>query len=212
LNANALACLVRLSVELVEDAANVVGIIDAAIAQSLGLKLDYACMLGSGVSPEPCGISETDGINNVEMGTGDGLALSSFDPFSQAVQLIREANGEPGALIWAPRTAGEVDRLKDTTNQPLKPPTSFEALRKYVSSQIPIDQTVGTSTDCSTVFLGDFAQLFVGMRKNLIIEAARMGDSDSVSKMQVIIRAYLRADARVVRPSHFTTITGIREG
>lgn len=49
------------------------------------------------------------------------------------------------------------------------------------------------------------------LRTGLTMEAAtRVGGTGTFSKMQVLVRAYLRADVAVFRPSHFTKIIGIK--
>ncbi|NPV52644.1 MAG: phage major capsid protein [Firmicutes bacterium] len=206
LYAKALAALCRVSIELIEDAVNMPQLVESALSQALALELDRAALFGNGVS-EPMGLYNTADVQKVDMGT-NGAALTSFAPFSQAVQKVQEANGSPKALIWAPRTAGEVDRLVDTTGQPLRPPASFEALSKLATKQVPVNLTHGTATNATCVFVGDFSQMLIGMRTNLTLEVARQA-ADAFGKLQVLIRAYLRADVQVARPPHFCIVDGI---
>src|SRR3546814_21114589 len=72
--------------------------------------------------------------------------VCSSDLFSQAVENVQTANFDgPFSVIYAPRTSGTLDRLVDTTGQPLRPTPSFEALRKFTTTQVPIDQ-IGRAT------------------------------------------------------------------
>jgi hypothetical protein len=47
------------------------------------------------------------------------------------------------------------------------------------------------------------------MRTQVVLEASRVGDTDAFSKMQVLIRGYLRADVQVARPNQFSIVKGI---
>ena len=209
LEAKVLGALVRISIEAVEDATNLSDILNRSFANALALELDRVLLLGSGVGPEPQGVYSTPGVNILTMGD-DGAALTDYDPFSRAVELVRTANGEPNAVIFSARTAGELDRLKSAVDaQPLQPPQSFRDLTRLTSNQVPNGMEQGTATDASAAFVGAWQNQLVGIRKQLIVEPFRAGDADGVKKMQVVIRAYLRADAVVVRPSHFAIIKGI---
>ena len=208
LKAMTLAALTRISIELMEDASMIGDTVERALAASLGLELDRAALFGTGTG-EPRGLTATPGINEVDLGT-NGAQLGGYDNFSSAVQKVFEANGTPNAAVLAPRDWGSLDRRKDGQGQPLTPPASWADLaRKLVSTQIPIDLAHGTATDASKALVGDFGQMAIGMRKSLTIEATRTGDADSFSKMEVLIRAYLRADVAVLRPANFCQIIGI---
>ncbi len=210
LQAKTLVALVRSSIEIVEDS-DIEGTIENALASALALQLDLACLRGSGVNPEPRGIRNTTGVAIQSLGA-NGAALTSYDPISTAVQTIQAANGDPNAVIYSPRTAGSLDRLKDTTNQPLRPPPSVEGLQRLVTAQIPDNLTQGTSTLASEAYVGQWDELLIGVRRNLVIEASREAADATESafrNMQVWIRAYLRADVAIAQPSHFVTITGV---
>ena len=208
LTAKALAALVRVSVELVEDAANVGQLIESSIAAALALELDRVCLLGSGTGAEPEGLFTYDNVQEISMGT-DGAAITDYSKFSNAIQKIYEVNATPGAIVFAPRTWGTLDLLADTTGQPLQAPASYTSVPKIVSNQIPINQTQGGASNASCAFTGEWANMLVGMRTQLVIEASRVADSDTFSKMQVLIRGYLRADMQLARADHFTRIKGI---
>lgn len=207
LKALALGCLCRMSVELLEDATALNQTVENAIAQSLALELDRAALFGSGTG-EPRGLFNTPDVNELSLGA-NGASLTNYDKFSEAVESVASNNGTATALVMAPRTMGSVDRLKDSTSQPLNPPESYRALARLVSNQVPTNLAQGTSLNCSAAVVGDFSQMVIGMRTQLVLEASRYA-GDAFSKMQVLIRGYIRADVGVVRPRHFTKIVGIR--
>lgn len=208
-----LLALIKTSIEIFEDATNLSSVVENSLAEALALELDRAALYGQGSAAEPLGIVNAANVGVEDLGT-NGAALTNYDKFSLAVEKILSANGSSTGLaaIFAPRTAGTLDRLKDTTNQPLVPSASFAALQKLVTKQVPINRTHGSASNASDVFLGDFQQLLIGMRTQLIIEVSRQaGDSagSAFRGMQVWIRAYLRADVALAQPTHFCKIIGI---
>lgn len=205
--AQTLGCLVTMPIELLEDAQISAATVENAIAQAMALELDRVALRGSGVG-EPRGLYNTPGVNELSMGT-NGASLTSYGKFSEAVELIANANGTARSVVYAPRTAGALDRLADSTGQPLQPPPSFVALQKYSTTQIPVNLTQGSASNCSFAMVGDFSGLVFGMRTQLALELSR-ASGDAFSKLQVQIRAYLRADIAVLQPGHFTIIKGIK--
>ncbi|WP_287154432.1 phage major capsid protein [Candidatus Solincola tengchongensis] len=211
MKANTLAAIVRCSIELFEDAMNLDQIVTNSLAQALALELDRACLFGQGASNEPLGLYSTEGVNVVDMGA-NGSPLSGYKEIVEAVGRILEANGpDPRnlALIMSPREYTQTAIWTDDVGQPLRPPAIYEEIgKKLVTNQIRVDMEKGAATNASCIFLGDFSQLWIGMRTDLRIEVSREA-GDAFSKLQVLIRAYLRADVLVVRPGWFTIIDGI---
>ena len=85
-----------------------------------------------------------------------------MDDVSLAVQGCRNFNEEPNALLWSPRTAGTYDRLKDTTNQPLRPPESYANLQKHVTKQLPDNLGGGANESIALVGNATLVQRGVG--------------------------------------------------
>jgi len=213
MTARTLVALIRMSVELVEDATNLSGIVENAIAQSLAIELDRAALFGSGVGSEPLGLFNVEGTNEISLGDNGG-ALDSLVIFFQARQPILEANGEDMGcgVIMAPRTQIEIESLKDTTGQAIVPPPAWTNMRRFSTNQIGVDMEHGTAENASCCFVGDFREMLIGMRTALSIELSRQAGDASGSafkELQVWLRAYLRADILVARPSWFTIIKGI---
>lgn len=100
-----------------EDSPNASQIIEDTLASSLSNELDRD-LVGSGTDPEPQDIFGATNVQTESMGT-KGAVLTNYDPFSNAYQKVLEVNGKPAAVIFAPRTWGDLDNLIDTTNQPL---------------------------------------------------------------------------------------------
>lgn len=202
-------CLVRASLEILEDAANSGNMLSSAMAAAIALAIDRVALLGNGTT-EPRGLDKCSGVNQISMGTNGGT-LSDYDKFSEAVEDIADYNGEAGAVIFAPRTFYTLDRLKEgTTNAPLPAPESFKALKKFVTNQIGIADTQGTCTTASKAFIGDFKNVLYGMRKNIEVEITRQGGTKTFAKCEALIRCRARLDVAVLRENHFTKISGIK--
>lgn len=205
--ARALAVLVKVSRELIEDSTNIEEALSNAFAQSMAIELDRVALLGSGTAPEPRGVYNTTGISTVSMGV-NGAALTSYDPMLDAIQALQDANaGDPSAAIMAPRTVKGFNKLKDTTNQPLRRPQSIESLAFLGTTQIPVNQTQGTSSDCSTVIVGNWADCMIGVRSTLRVETLKERYADN---MQIGFLAHLRYDVQMAHPESFARVTGIK--
>ncbi|MFW6113350.1 MAG: phage major capsid protein [Actinomycetota bacterium] len=211
LHARTLGCLIKMSVEVVEDAANLDEVVRHALSQALSLELDRAALFGEGTPVEPLGLFNTEGINEISLGDNGG-ELTSVNAFFDARLPILESNGMPGSVIMAPREEVTIESMLDGNGRYLIPPESWLDLKRLSTNQIPCDMVQGTSDNASCSFVGDFAQMLIGMRTNLVIEASReAGDAtgSAFSDMQVWLRGYLRTDICVVRPAWFTRIVGI---
>lgn len=139
-------------------------------------------------------------------------ATPTYDMFSQAVDTIHGLNFEPNAVVFAPRTSGELDRLKDSQNRYLVPPASFQKLKPFVTSSIGITDTYGTASTASKAFVGDFRQMLIGMRHELTIEVLPAGYDGTYSGAEhgvVFIRAYIRADVQFAHPQAFVYMDGL---
>ena len=210
LKPQAVAVIVTVSRQLIEDSMQagrpIEDVILDGITSAIALEIDRVALLGTGTN-EPRGLLNHDDVNVISMGT-NGAALTGYDEFSNAVEDIADNNGAAGAAIMSPRTAGALDRLKDTTNQPLVAPASYSALSKHTTNQVPNNQEHGSATNASTIFVGDFSNMVIAILENMVIDISK-DSGDSFEKMQVSIRGYSRVDVAVLRPTHFTLIKGV---
>lgn len=209
LRAHSLAALVRVNNELLDDAPMFAATLDQQLASALALKLDYAALYGTGAG-QPQGLRNTDGVNQDSMGD-NGLAMPDYDKALDLIQAIEEDNGTPTTAVMAPRTRTKLAKLKTGITSDLTklvPPAEWTALRRLVSNQISITETQGSSNVASTMFVGDFSQMAVAIRQDITIEATRVADT-AFAKNQTLVRAIMRADVAVFRPSHFGRLIGI---
>jgi len=201
-----LACIVKASREVIEDSLNIEQALMMAITKSMAIEVDRVALVGSGVSPEPKGISETDGVNEVAMGT-NGSELSNYDPLLNARGLCLINNAEePRAYIMHPRTATELALIKNGEGVQLTRPDELKNIPFLTTTSIPIDDTHGSAVNASRIICGNFRDLWIGLRTQLRIELLK---ERYASNLQYGFLCFLRADIGVTRPASFAQITGI---
>lgn len=203
-----LACIVRISRELLADGVDIDRAIRTAIGQAFAKELDRVGLRGSGTAPEPRGLLNTTGVNAVSMGT-NGTTLASYAPILSGIQSILDADGPmPTAAIMAPRSLVDFGGLVDTTDQPLRAPSLVEPVRFIGTSQIPVNLTVGTSSDTSEIYLGDFSRMYFLLRENLSVQLLR----EAYAKTgELGFLCHLRADVVVPYPAAFAIVKGVRK-
>ncbi|SLJ92871.1 phage major capsid protein [Novosphingobium mathurense] len=201
-----LSTLVKVPYELLQDSVNVAEILSRALTAALSTELDRACLLGSGSSNEPLGLFTTPNINSVSMGTNGAVPTDWDDWLDMLYEMEVDNAAAPTAAIWHPRTARTYRKLKDGNNNPLSMPSPIDTLPKLSTTSIPIDQTQGTATDASTVFMGNFSEAIVGMREQLTI--IRL-DQTYAANGQIGFWARLRADVGFAHGQSFCKLIGI---
>jgi HK97 family phage major capsid protein len=204
--ARSLARLIILSRELFQDSdPSVSDVIARSFALQIALEFDRVALRGSGTPPEPRGVLNTSGITTTTHGA-NGANLTNYDFLLDAAGAVRAANWEPTAHIVAPRTLTNLGRLKETSTLAyLAPPSAL--LPILPTSQVPIALTVGTSTDCSELYTGQWNMLGIGVRQSFEIEYLRERYADTG---QYAFVAHLRADVQVLQPLAFAVDTGVR--
>jgi HK97 family phage major capsid protein len=210
LRARTLGCLIRCSVELMEDSPNFGQLVQSTMAKAMAVEVDRVALVGIGAAEEPLGVYEVlSGAQVRDMGAAAGHALTGYDDMSIACRMVMDYNGTPSSVIMSPREWGYLDVLKDGEgNYLLQPPESWKSLKKLVTSQIPKNQIWGSAQNGSFAVVGDWTGCFFGTRRQITLEISRVA-GDAFSKLQVFIRAYLRADFAFVRPQHLVVIKGI---
>jgi HK97 family phage major capsid protein len=207
--ARTLTRVVTLSAELFEDAdPSSEDVIANSFAAQVALELDRTALRGSGSAPEPRGVLNTSGITTTTHGA-NGALITNYDFHLDGVGAVRNSNFEPNAQIQAPRTATSLSKLKEaTTNAYMAPPAGLADIPRLNTKQIPINLTVGTSTDCTELYTAQWDQLMVGIRTDfqlLFLRERYLADTLSYAFL-----AYLRADVQLAQPAAFVVDTGVR--
>jgi HK97 family phage major capsid protein len=201
---------VDLSVELFEDSdPSAEDVIARSFAGQMAVELDRAALIGSGTPPEPTGVRNQSGVTVTAHGAA-GTAISTataYDWHLDAIGAVRAAGFEPNAHIQAPRTSTSLSKLREaTTSAYLTPPANM--LPMLTTKSVPINLTVGASTDTSLIFTADWSQLMVGIRTDFTLRF--LGERFLADTLSYSFVAYLRADVQLAQPSAFVVDTGVR--
>lgn len=205
-NARSLAVLVKVSREVLDDTVNLNEALMNAFAKSMAVETDRVCLFGTGTAPEPRGVVNTTNVGSVSMGT-NGAALADWSKVLDTILELKQDNAnDPTAMILAPRTWRTIEGFVDSQGQPLRAPQSIERIPRLVSTTVPVNQTQGTANNASTIVLGDFMQMMLGVRSELRIEVLREKYADT---LQYGFIAHLRFDVQLAHPQSFAKLIGI---
>jgi len=197
-----LAVLVKVSRELLEDSVNVEQALSELLSSAISQEIDRVALFGSGTAPEPLGLTGTPSINEVAV---DG-PLSSYEPMIQASEKILSGNApSPTAAILAPREWATITGFVDANNQPLNMPQGPTGIKQIVASKVPTDG--GTNSDESSIILGNFRHLWLGVRTDIRVEVLRDRFAEN---LQYGFMAHIRLDVQAEYPGAFTKLTGIQ--
>jgi HK97 family phage major capsid protein len=203
-------CIVRLSRELLQDSLNIQEILTNSLAQGLALQVDYAGLYGSGASGQPQGL---DGVlttaARVTTLAVNGAKLSAsgnYKPILQACNQVALSNDEATSLISNPRLEYDLAALADTNGQPLMQPKPISDMQMLDTTSVPANLTVGSGTNCSELFVGNFTNLVLGLRESLAI---RILNETYAANGQFAFEASMRVDWKATRPNSFWKVRGI---
>lgn len=200
-----LVSLIRISRELLEDAANVEPALRAAFAESIALEIDRVGLFGTGAG-QPVGLINATDVLSFDMGAAAGGAVS-WDDLLDALQLLLDANSaEPTAAIMAPRTQIGYAKLKDGEGQYLPAPALLARVPFLTTTQIPVNDTHGAAVNASRLFLGDFTQMILTVRTELRIDLLKERYAEYG---QYAFLAWLRADFLLRQETHLLHVDGI---
>lgn len=206
---HSLSFFIKVSRELLMDAPNMNAVLNQTIAQAFAKELDRAGLIGTGTAPEPRGLLNTANVQSVTNGAnGASLVTTRYANLFSGVQSLLQADAPmPTAFIMSPRTKVGFAALADTLTQPLELPAMLANIPMIATSQISNALTVGTSTDCSQIFMGDFTRFAFMMRESIHIQLA---DQLFAGTGEIGFFCHVRADVAVQYPKAFAVVTGVR--
>ncbi len=219
LQARKLAALTKLSAELFEDSDPAVeALVMADLARVLALEEDAKYLRGDGENNTPKGLEHISGVNVDTATLGANGGTPDFDTLADMLYALDADNvpAEGRGWIVHPRTVNTLRQIKDSSDKylwadpsaPGDPPTLW-GYPVYTTTSVPINQTQGTSSDCSTVYLGCWPELVIGQRKALELRASDAA-GNAFEYDQVFIRAIMRVDANVRHAASFEVLKGVR--
>lgn len=205
LQAFTIGTVLTMSRELAADSPNAAQAIESALINALAVKLDQLALAGAG-TVEPTGLLNLTGIQDIDKEGAQLLYSDLVDGWSKIIS----ANGEPTAFVMSPRDAGELSQqILGTGGQYLVAPKLIENIKNLYTSSIPTN--LGTESNESYAFAGDFSKMLFAIRQNMELEVSTIS-GEAFQKHQVQIKLTMRADVGVEQPSHFVKIVGITPG
>ena len=203
--------------EVIDDSdPSITDALTAHLGTLIALKLDLAIYQGDGTNNSIVGLRNIAGLQTISMGT-NGSAFTNLDPFAQAIGQLQTANAPgPYAIVMHPSTWQALSMLKEGTgyNRPLleqfpvnAPQPSIYGCPVYVSSQISVADTQGTTTTATSAYVYAPSQVVLVRRQDFSaqLDRSRLFDMD-----QSEMRGTLRADLLVPNPSAVVRIVGIK--
>jgi HK97 family phage major capsid protein len=163
----------------------------------MGLAIDNLCLNG-GASGRPMGIAQ-----HTDVGETASVGSPAWEDILLAIKGIENNHGTPNAYVLSPATKYSYAILVtgDGTNSSkdwLRPPPDVAQLRRFVTPQCPD----------SKLFLGDFSQMLLGVRKAVEVQTSPVA-GDAFAKNQIAIRVVWRGDVVFAHANHFHRLTGI---
>ncbi|MCX7179441.1 MAG: phage major capsid protein [Proteobacteria bacterium] len=206
LHAKTCVCLVRLSLELSQDSANIEQILSSTINSAMASAIDRAGLVGVTVDAgaAPAGVMNLANRNTV---TSIG-APTSWDFLVDGMYELLADNvpaDRIGAFIAHPAVWKKMAKLKtgiSSDKSPLPMPAEVAAIPKLWTTAAPLDS--GTT---AKGIIADWRDLIMGVRKDInvrILSEAFLG-----SNLQVAVLAYARVDFAATRQQSFCTLEGI---
>ncbi|HOA23223.1 MAG TPA: phage major capsid protein [Aggregatilineales bacterium] len=219
LRAKKLAALTKLSAELFEDSdPQVEALVMSDLARALALEEDVKYLRGDGANNTPTGLEHITGVNVDTTTLGADGGTPTFDHLADMLYRLDADNVPVEGRAWVahPRTLNTLRQVKDQDGaylwadpaMPGDPPTLW-GYPVYTTTAIPINETQGGSTDCSTLYLGCWPEFVVGQRKALELRASDEA-GNAFEYDQVFIRAIMRVDANVRHAGAFEVLKGVR--
>lgn len=210
-----LAALVPISNEVLADSnPSVRDIVADDLTRQLGTTLDAQFLTGDGSAPNLRGVRNLSGINTVYLGANG--ASPTLNDVADAIGRLEASNADlsRSAVFMAPRTWATFRKIVDTQSRyQLQPDPTTDSRRQlfgvpvFISSQIGIAETRGTSSDCSSIAVCDMSRLVVARRKE--IELAYSPDY-AFHRDQTYVRVVARFDVGLVHAAAVELIAGVR--
>ncbi len=205
LNAKTAVCLVKMSLELSQDSANIEQILQSTLVSAMAGAIDSAGLVGvtENAGAAPGGIVNLTNRNSV---TAIG-APTSWDFLVDGMYELMVDNVPMegiGALVAHPALWKKMRKLKTgitNDNTPLTMPDEVAKLRKLWSTAAPL------SGGSATGVIADWRDLLFGVRQDIQVRVLQ--ETFLGTNLQIAVLAYARVDFAATRAQSFCTLEGI---
>lgn len=188
--------IIYASRELVADAINFEQMIEEQLAKAFAQELDRQLLAGSGTG-------ELNGLNLLAGLSTDISGTVTWDDLLDALQQVREQNGEANGYIAPPSVATILSKQKtgdgvNSAAQYLAAPPEIAELNRWVSSQAATGE----------ILLGDFRQVLVGLRQDVEVAVSAVA-GETFERNQLAFRLVWRGDSNIQQENHLIKLTNI---
>lgn len=210
LTAKTVVARCQASVELSQDSPDFGAQLASVMTGAIAAEIDRVGLEGSGTPPEPAGIKNTSGRSSQ---TGVG-ALTDYEEITSGIGALLQANCDleqvskfavMNPLTWTAYQNLVTGISSDKT--PLARPRSIENTQFLATSNIAGNWAASPQV-ASTIYLGDFRDLLLGVRMESSIEVLKL--TTFASNLLLEFVAYARCDFLVTRPASFHTVEGVQ--
>lgn len=190
------------------------------VIRDLRIQQDIQYLRGAGTTPQIQGIIGYDGLT-----TGPSLGTNgrspTHDDFLDAVYNLNTVNADANFAIGHPRVINTLRKKKDADGRYLMTTDGtpkgiggnqadamlVDMIPFFQTTNLSIAETVGSSTDTTSVIVGDIGQVGIIERGGLEI---MLSPHVYFKTGQMAIRATQRTAIVIIQPSAVLTIVGIR--
>ena len=207
LTSKTVVCLVKLSLELAQDSANIESMLQASLTSSLASAIDSAGLVGvttDAAAGPGGGVFNLTGRNSV---TSIG-APTSWDFLADGMYELLLDNVPAdaiGAMVAHPALWKKMVKLKtglSGDNTPLTMPDEVARVPKLWTTAAPL--TGGTT---AKAVIGDWRDMLFGVRQQITVRV--LSEAFLGSNLQVAVLAYARVAFAQTRATSFCTLEGI---
>lgn len=219
---------VKVSNELIADSdPAIMEIVQQDLARVMALKLDLGIFEGSGSSPEIRGFANTSGVTaGPSMGAnGRTPTFADLSTLLYGLEALNITDYDRFAFVMHPRAINTFRSIVDTLGYqilisnggPQSPRgqvgSSLYGFPFYLTTQLSVARTVGTSSDTTNIYFGRFWESYALMSGGLMIDTSQEAADATNSAFwsdQTWIRAKQRVGFLVRRPAGVVVWTGVR--
>ncbi len=210
------AAMTLVNREAIEDSApELRRVIADALIKDLAVELDKQMVTGDGTGQNLTGLRNLSGTTSGASTGANGGALT-FAFLADTLGAYDTANADPDRAAWImhARTWASIRKLSDSQARPIVSIDPTLGVRPtlwgkpvFISNSLSITETVGSSTDCSTILLADMSEVLVGVAREveLVISEDFKFDTD-----QIAVRATARYDIAVPQATAVVKTVGVR--
>ena len=193
-------------------------VVSNSLIKDTAVELDRQLMVGSGSGGNILGLRNVSGVTaGPDTGTNGGsLSLvAGYGYLADTLAAYEAANCDPDRAVFFmhSRTFNSVRKLVDSQGRPIVTTDVTAGLKPllfgkpvYISNNLPINETKGTGTTCSSIILADMSEIVVATSRQveLMISTDFKFDTDEIA-----LRVTARYDLGVPQPTAVTITTGL---